>query len=409
MTILFITLILVFFAQPSCAVGSDELPPDSVLALEARVRVINQSLRCPVCQNQSLNDSDAALAHDLRVLVRQRLEKGDSDAAVKQHIVDLYGDYVLLDPPFKKTTFVLWLGPLFLLLCAVYAARVFLRSREGAAQPLSEKEQKRLAALLHEKKSEKRDITVYREQLAEVDNDIERGLLTKAQAEAVRTEIHRRMLAVEDAELAAVPGSRRPAGPRARKIYAALIAVLLPLMTAALYLWLGSPALPGRPFADRMNDPGFSLAYSAEEMKSKLEQTPSIEGYKHLAGTLSIMKHHAAAAEAYQKAVDLGDNDAVTWSEMGEEVVLANDGVVVSEALGDFYKALKQNPKDARARFYIGLAEKQIGNLKKAVFIWKKLLKDSAPDAPWIIMLKEHIEETTLKLSEDCFKDCEFP
>ena len=100
--------------------------PDEMLAnpaLEERARVISKELRCPVCQNQSIDDSDADLAHDLRVLVRQRLEKGDSDAQVKQYLIDRYGDYVLLDPPFKKGTLVLWLGPLFLLFCAFLAAR----------------------------------------------------------------------------------------------------------------------------------------------------------------------------------------------------------------------------------------------------------------------------------------------
>ena len=239
---------------------------------------------------------------------------------------------------------------------------------------------------------EKRDIVVYREQLAEVDNDIERGLLTKAQAEAVRTEIHRRMLAVEDAELASAPGGHRTISPRARKIFAALIAVLVPVMAAVLYLWLGSPELQGKPFAGRAGDPEFALASSVADLRSELDKTPGADGYKRLAGTLSMMKDYAAAAAAYQKAIDLGADDAVTWSEMGEAVVLASDGFVVPEALGDFYKALQLDPKDARARFYMGLAEAQIDDLKKAVSIWKGLQKDSAPDAPWTAMLKEHIE-----------------
>jgi cytochrome c-type biogenesis protein CcmH len=151
---IFIAAILAFFAQTGTgyAARPDEMLSDP--ALEARARIISQDLRCPVCQNQSIDDSDADLAHDLRVLVRQRLEKGDSDEQVKQYLVDRYGDYVLLDPPFKKTTVALWLGPLALLLCALLAALMFLRARDApSSQPLSEKEQKRLAALLNEKKS----------------------------------------------------------------------------------------------------------------------------------------------------------------------------------------------------------------------------------------------------------------
>jgi cytochrome c-type biogenesis protein CcmH len=147
---LFIALV-VFCAQMGTGFAAQ---PDEMLAdpaLEARARVISKDLRCPVCQNQSIDDSDADLAHDLRVLVRERLEKGDSDEQVRQYIVDRYGDYVLLTPPLKTTTLALWLGPLFLLLCAILAARAFLRSRTASQPPLSEQEKRRLALLLNDK------------------------------------------------------------------------------------------------------------------------------------------------------------------------------------------------------------------------------------------------------------------
>ena len=124
-------LALCIRVEAGFAVQPEEMLSDP--ALEARARVISQDLRCPVCQNQSIDDSDADLAHDLRVLVRQRLEKGDSDDAVKQYIVNRYGDYVLLTPPFKKSTFILWTGPLLLLLFSLFTARTFLRSnRKGS-------------------------------------------------------------------------------------------------------------------------------------------------------------------------------------------------------------------------------------------------------------------------------------
>src|ERR1700677_588207 len=112
---LLVIALLLFCAQTTAgyAARPDEMLSDPVL--EARAHVISKELRCPVCQNQSIDDSDADLAHDLRVLVRQRLEAGDSDEQVKQYIVARYGDYVLLDPPFNKATFVLWTGPAFLL------------------------------------------------------------------------------------------------------------------------------------------------------------------------------------------------------------------------------------------------------------------------------------------------------
>ena len=120
--------------------------------LEARARSLSADLRCLVCQNQSIDDSDADLAHDLRVLVRERLQAGDTDAQVKQYLVDRYGDYVLLDPPFKVSTLALWMGPPVFVLAGLAAVLVFYRRRKEAAadpaRPLSTEEQQRIADLM---------------------------------------------------------------------------------------------------------------------------------------------------------------------------------------------------------------------------------------------------------------------
>lgn len=127
--------------------------PDEMLSnpkLEARARTIGKELRCLVCQNESIDDSDADLAHDLRLLVRQRVLAGDSDAQVKQYIVARYGNYVLLKPPFDAETYLLWLGPLVLLLGAVGVVTIYYRraARDVEMAPLSEDESRRLAALI---------------------------------------------------------------------------------------------------------------------------------------------------------------------------------------------------------------------------------------------------------------------
>jgi cytochrome c-type biogenesis protein CcmH len=146
-------VLLLCFAvsSPAFAVQPDEMLTDP--KLEARARELSKELRCLVCQNQSIDDSDADLARDLRLLLRQRLLAGDTDAQAKQYLVDRYGDYVLLEPPFKATTLVLWLGPAVLFLLAAGGAVAFLRRRpaEGAdpaAAALSEAERRRLATLL---------------------------------------------------------------------------------------------------------------------------------------------------------------------------------------------------------------------------------------------------------------------
>ena len=132
-------------------------------AQEARARVIGSDLRCLVCQNQSIDDSDADLAHDLRVLVRQRVQAGDTDVQVKQYLVDRYGDYVLLNPPLRPATYALWFGAPALALCGLLAAGAFYRrrSREAAvadpARPLSPAETQRLAALIEPPTTGKND------------------------------------------------------------------------------------------------------------------------------------------------------------------------------------------------------------------------------------------------------------
>jgi cytochrome c-type biogenesis protein CcmH len=144
---LLLVLMLGLLAASAWAVQPDEMLADPVL--EARARAISRDLRCLVCQNQSIDDSDAELARDLRLLLRERLRAGDSDAQAKQFLVDRYGDYVLLKPPFKTTTLALWLGPPALLLAGLAIAWNTARKRRaGEAAPLTAEEKARLDKLL---------------------------------------------------------------------------------------------------------------------------------------------------------------------------------------------------------------------------------------------------------------------
>ncbi|HLJ19946.1 MAG TPA: cytochrome c-type biogenesis protein [Stellaceae bacterium] len=123
-------------------------------ALEARARALSAELRCLVCQNQSIDDSSADLAHDLRVLLRQRLTAGDTDAQVLQFMVRRYGDFILLKPPVQPDTYLLWFGPFAVLALGAAGAAIYLRrSRRGpdrAPAPLSAEERRKLDKLLAE-------------------------------------------------------------------------------------------------------------------------------------------------------------------------------------------------------------------------------------------------------------------
>ena len=135
-------------ARPGAAVEPGEMLDDA--ALEARARAIGRELRCLVCQNQSIDESDAALARDLRVLVRERLVAGESDDEIVAFVVERYGDFVLLKPPFKAATWLLWGAPALALAAAGAVVLVRLRRRAGdpvSGPPLDAEEARRLEAL----------------------------------------------------------------------------------------------------------------------------------------------------------------------------------------------------------------------------------------------------------------------
>jgi len=147
--LLFALLLALALTGPAPAVNPDEILADP--ALEARARAISANLRCLVCQNQSIDDSDADLARDLRVIVRERLVAGDSDEAATQYIVDRYGEFVLLSPVVAPHTIALWVAaPVVLLvggLVVFFGARRRHRGAAAAPGPLSEEEQAALAEL----------------------------------------------------------------------------------------------------------------------------------------------------------------------------------------------------------------------------------------------------------------------
>ena len=139
---------IVLIAVPAQAVRPDEMLTNP--ALEARARDISRDLRCLVCRNQSIDDSDADLAHDLRVLVRERITAGESNEQVIGFVRARYGDFVLLRPPFAIGTALLWGGPLLVLLLGGVAIARFYRRRDEPPPPLSPEERQRLSAVLGE-------------------------------------------------------------------------------------------------------------------------------------------------------------------------------------------------------------------------------------------------------------------
>lgn len=164
---------------------------------------------------------------------------------------------------------------------------------------------------------------------------------------------------------------------------AGIAAILLAVAVGVYAFW---PLSLGQP---RSSD--ISAATSPEALEKQLQQTPTAAGYKRLANMYFAAGQYEKAVAADHRAIDLGANDASTWSEFGESIVMASGGQVLPSALAAFTNAISRDPRDARARFYIGMAEAQIGNLKQAVAIWRDLEKDAAPNAKWLPMVRQHV------------------
>lgn len=148
----FVLIACLLVSATALAVEPDEMMADP--ALEARAREISQHLRCVVCQNQSIDDSNADLAHDMRLLVRERLQAGDSDQEVVDYVVARYGNFVLLRPPVQADTLALWLAPFAALAAALLT--LFLRqSRRTPIQPLTPEERATLRQRLGDSGIEK--------------------------------------------------------------------------------------------------------------------------------------------------------------------------------------------------------------------------------------------------------------
>ena len=150
---LLMALAMIAFSTPVAAVNPDEQLADP--ALEARAHSLSQDLRCVVCQNQSIDDSDAALARDLRIILRERISAGDTDQQAVGFLVAHYGSFVQLEPPMRLDTLALWFGPLAVLLAGGLGATIYIRGRKPATvTALSAADEAEVSRLLNTDKAD---------------------------------------------------------------------------------------------------------------------------------------------------------------------------------------------------------------------------------------------------------------
>lgn len=237
------------------------------------------------------------------------------------------------------------------------------------------------------------DCAIFRDQLLELDRDVERGSIAASEADAARNEISRRLIAA----------STTPAKPRrlVSPAMALLSALIVPAIALPLYVKAGSPGLPGVPLAARLESAAENGDYVALIFKAEqhLAQNPDdLQGWKVLAPAYRSAERWDDAAEALRNILRLSKPNAATLADYGETLVMANQGLVPVEARDVFAKSLALDPKLPKSRFYDALALKQDGRTADAKAAFDAFMADTPKDAPWRPMLVAEMQAMAPRL-----------
>ena len=236
------------------------------------------------------------------------------------------------------------------------------------------------------------DLAVYKDQLKEIDSDRACGLIGEAEAEAARLEISRRLLAAADAPSgasAAATGSLRSERRRVAAVAALAVLTLGPL---GFYIALGSPNIPGEPAFARVTTPkGHELIASlVSQVEAHLATSPNDgAGWEVLAPVYTRLGRFDDAVQARKKALLLNGPTATREADLGEAETAAANGVVTAEAKAAFERAVASDPKEAKARYFLGLAAEQDGMNDEAASIWRSMLAEAPTGAPWVAFVRQ--------------------
>jgi cytochrome c-type biogenesis protein CcmH len=234
------------------------------------------------------------------------------------------------------------------------------------------------------------DVAVYRDQLDEISRDRAAGLIGEAEAGAARIEVSRRLIAAGEAE-AGVPPINTQAALWRRRAAAVVALLFVPLAAGTLYLWHGSPQLPGAPLAARTEAAhDSSITALIAKVEAHLERSPNdARGWDVLAPVYLRLGRIDEAVKARRNALNFGGETAQRQADLGEALVAASNGIVTAEAKQAFDRAVALDPADPKSRFYVGLAAQQDGDTKKAAATWQALLKGAPADAPWTATVRQ--------------------
>ena len=237
------------------------------------------------------------------------------------------------------------------------------------------------------------DLEVYRDQLSELDRDMARGLIQPGEADEARAEIARRILRLG---ATAQPGAAMPRPSRSARWVASVAVLAVPLLSWGLYGILGSPDLPSQPLAERLakNPADASVDELVARAEAHLAANPSDgKGWDVLAPIYLRLQRFPDAVTAYRNAIRLDGDSAVRQSGLGEAIASAAGGIVSADAQNAFEAALKLDPANAKANFYLAVGLAQEGKKAEAVAAWQKMLGQLAPDSPWRNAVQQALAE----------------
>ena len=229
------------------------------------------------------------------------------------------------------------------------------------------------------------DLAIFKDQLREVDKDLERGVLDKEQAEAARVEISRKILKA-GAGLEEGDAGSTVVATKSRTLILAGSLVMVPVIAVGGYMMLGSPGIQGLPYASRINDKSnnMSLDVLVARVEAHLRKNPDdVRGWTVIAPSYMRLDRFADAANAYSQLMRLQGQSATLLANFAEASTLANNGIIDENARKAFEAARRRDPTRPKPQYFLGLAALQSGNRQEAVRRWQAMLASAPADAPW--------------------------
>ena len=348
-TVMAISLLMMMLAAPPLyAISPEEQLSDPVL--EERARALSGQLRCLVCQNQSIEDSDAELAVDLRYEVRRQLVEGKSDAVILDGLRNRYGDYILLNPPVTATTYLLWGAPILIVLFGCGLLWVYRRSSTGT-------DNARTMETLSEQMSN-------RDKPAQIDS-------------------------ADDAPSIVMVGG---------------LIVLITIIATTLYSQFGSPELPARPLDGRADEIASTrqaelqqrtaLQDALDNARAEAEAAPdSVDSWLKLAMAAARAEAFDTEISALKTALAMTDGNIAVKSMLAEAMARKADGLITLPVRTLIDEVLTEQPDEPRALYLSGLAAFQDEAYPLAIQRWQRLRQISSADAPWIAMIDQNLKQ----------------